>query len=565
MREAHARLAPKGVHFLDAPVSGGPGGAASGKLAIWVGGDRALFDKHKTVLDAMADQARYIGEIGAGSIAKLVHNVAATAMNAVLAEAMTMGVKAGLDAAPLYEAIRTGAGGRMRAFDNIGRRFLQGKLDPPNFALRLVHKDVALALQVGPRGQRADADLQPGSVADHRSAEPRLGRARQPVVPRAPAGTGRRAALRHSRGRDGRADRAQLNMPIIRGGKFVVLGGASQVGSTIAEQLLAEGARDVVLLDNLMLGDAGTMESMLADARCRFVRGDVLRLNELYDVCEAADGVFAVAAYMASSIGQNPWAAMDVNIRGLQNALEACRMRGVKKVVISSSASVYGAPEDDPTHEASPLRWDALPPAMALYCASKVVGEGLARLYRDQYGLDFVALRYTAVYGERQHRRALVGGHIAESCERIRNGQPPVIEGDGSHVHDYVHVVDVARANLLAMESAVSGEGINICGGEAVSQRRIVEIALAAAGSALEPESARPQRSQAAGRCARQHYSGEKARRLLGLGAADRHRGGNCPRAALGQFTTTIGGNSIVRNQSRVPVDVPRRRRKECV
>jgi 3-hydroxyisobutyrate dehydrogenase len=97
----------------------------------------------------MADQARYIGEIGAGSIAKLVHNVAATAINAVMAEAMTMGVKAGLDPAPLYEAIRTGAGGRMRAFDNIGRRFLQGKLDPPSFALRLVHKDVALALQVG--------------------------------------------------------------------------------------------------------------------------------------------------------------------------------------------------------------------------------------------------------------------------------------------------------------------------------------------------------------------------------------------------------------------------------
>ena len=149
VRSAQARLAKQGVHFLDAPVSGGPGGAASGKMAIWVGGERAQFDRFKPVLDAMADQARYIGEIGAGSIAKLVHNVASTAINAVLTEAMTMGVKAGLDPAPLYEAIRTGAGGRMRAFDNIGRRFLQGKIDPPSFALRLVHKDVALALQVG--------------------------------------------------------------------------------------------------------------------------------------------------------------------------------------------------------------------------------------------------------------------------------------------------------------------------------------------------------------------------------------------------------------------------------
>lgn len=304
-------------------------------------------------------------------------------------------------------------------------------------------------------------------------------------------------------------------MAAIAGGKFVVLGGASQVGSTIAEQLLAQGAREVVLLDNLMLGDAGTFQSLLTDERCRFVRGDVLRLNELYDVCEGAQGVFAVAAYMASSIGQNPWAAMDVNIRGLQNALEACRMRGVSKIVISSSTGVYGAPEDDPTDETSPLRWEALPPAMTLYCASKVVGEGLARLYRDRYGLDFVALRYTAVYGERQHRRALVGGHIADSCERIRRGEPPIIEGDGSHVHDYVHVADVARANLLAMESAVSGEGINICGGQAVSQRRIVEIALAAAGSNLQPE----QRERSGAKlpaASRQTYSREKARRLLG-------------------------------------------------
>ena len=304
-------------------------------------------------------------------------------------------------------------------------------------------------------------------------------------------------------------------MPVIAGGKFVVLGGASQVGATIAEQLLVQGAREVVLLDNLMLGDAATFQPLLADARCRFVRGDVLRLNELYDVCEAADGVFAVAAFMASSIGQNPWAAMDVNIRGLQNALEACRMRAVRKIVISSSTGVYGAPEDDPTHEGSPLRWDALPPTMTLYCASKVVGEGLARLYRERYGLDFVALRYTAVYGERQHRRALVGGHIAESCERIRQGLPPVIEGDGAHVHDYVHVADVARANLMAMESAVSGEAINICGGQAVSQRRIVEIALAAAGSNLQPE--RRERSGAKLPAATtQTYSRDKARRALG-------------------------------------------------
>ena len=149
VRDMHRRAAQQGVHFLDAPVSGGPGGAASGKLAVWVGGDKAIFDQISPVLEGMSDQARYIGEIGAGTIAKLVHNMAATAFNAVMGEVLTLGVKAGLEVGPLWEAMRSGAGGRMRAFDGVGPRFLQGKLDPANFALRLAHKDVSLALQLG--------------------------------------------------------------------------------------------------------------------------------------------------------------------------------------------------------------------------------------------------------------------------------------------------------------------------------------------------------------------------------------------------------------------------------
>lgn len=148
VRRLHERAAAIGIAFLDAPVSGGPGGAASGKMAIWVGGDRATFDRYEAVLTAMADRLRYIGEIGAGSIAKLVHNMAAAAINAITAEVMTLGVKAGLDPMPLYEAMRTGAVGRMRSFDQVGPRFLQGKLDPPSFALRLLQKDVDLTLQL---------------------------------------------------------------------------------------------------------------------------------------------------------------------------------------------------------------------------------------------------------------------------------------------------------------------------------------------------------------------------------------------------------------------------------
>jgi UDP-glucose 4-epimerase len=305
-------------------------------------------------------------------------------------------------------------------------------------------------------------------------------------------------------------------MPVVAGAKFVVLGGASQVGSHIGEQLLAGGAREVVLLDNLSLGSAETLQPLLADRRCSLVRADVLRLNELFDPLAGADGVFGVAAYMATSIGENPWAGMDVNIRGVQNTLEACRYQGVKKIVFSSSTGVYGDPQDDPTGEDSPLRWQALPPPMALYCASKVVGEGLARLYQQRYGTDFVALRYTAVYGERQHRRALVGGHIADACERIRRGEPPFIDGDGRQVHDYVYAGDVARANLMAMESPVTGEGINICSGVATSQNRIVEIALKACGSDLKPQLRQGPAGAKLPAASRQAYSRDKARRLLG-------------------------------------------------
>ena len=124
-------------------------GASSGKLAIWVGGDEALFQKHKSVLDAMGDQARYIGPIGAGSVAKLVHNLSGAAINVVLAEAFTMGVKAGIEPLALWAAIRQGAGGRSRTFDRLGGQFLTGRYDPPDFALRLLHKDVSLACQLG--------------------------------------------------------------------------------------------------------------------------------------------------------------------------------------------------------------------------------------------------------------------------------------------------------------------------------------------------------------------------------------------------------------------------------
>jgi len=148
MRRIHALFEEKGVHVLDAPVSGGPRGAESGKLAIWVGGDETIFDKCKPVLDGFSDQANYVGAIGAGSVAKLVHNCAGYIMQTALAEVFTMGVKAGVDPLVIWKAVRQGAGGRRRTFDGLADQFLPGKFDPPSFALRLAHKDVTLATQL---------------------------------------------------------------------------------------------------------------------------------------------------------------------------------------------------------------------------------------------------------------------------------------------------------------------------------------------------------------------------------------------------------------------------------
>jgi len=148
IRELHARLAEKKISLLDAPVSGGPSGAKSGKMALWVGGDKTEFERCRKVLDAVGDQVIYIGPIGAGSVAKLVHNCAGYAMQLALVELFTMGVKAGVEPLPLWAAIRQGALGRKRSFDRIGDQFLQGKFDPPNFALALAHKDVTLATEL---------------------------------------------------------------------------------------------------------------------------------------------------------------------------------------------------------------------------------------------------------------------------------------------------------------------------------------------------------------------------------------------------------------------------------
>lgn len=277
-------------------------------------------------------------------------------------------------------------------------------------------------------------------------------------------------------------------MARIEGSKFVIAGGLSQIGSEITAHLLRAGAREVLLFDNFALGTADTVSGLLADPRVKLVRGDVLRTNELYDAFEDAAGVFAVAGFLTLPLSLNPSLGLAVNVQGMLNICEASRYRGGVKVIFSSSVAVYGETEEDITSEAAPWAWSRQQPGAALYGGSKIMGENLGRLYHSRYGVPFVSLRYSSVYGERQHRRAVNSAYILDTVDSVRKGERPVIPDDGSEVHDYIHIDDIARANVAAMASDVSGESFNIATGTSTSLNKLVATILREMGSDLKPE-----------------------------------------------------------------------------
>ena len=191
VRKINAAFAERDVYMLDSPVTGGPRGARTGRLALWVGGDEQIFNRHKPVLDAMGDKARYVGPIGAGSVAKLVHNGAGYCIQTALAEMFTVGVKAGVEPLALWEAVREGASGRRRTFDGLIDQFLPGKYEPAAFALRLAHKDMSLATQLG---RDFNVPMRVANLAlgrAERGPQPRLGRPRLALADAAAGGARR--------------------------------------------------------------------------------------------------------------------------------------------------------------------------------------------------------------------------------------------------------------------------------------------------------------------------------------------------------------------------------------
>jgi 3-hydroxyisobutyrate dehydrogenase len=162
VRRLHKGLKAKGIDFLDAPVSGGPKGAQTGKLAIWVGGELPIYERYEATLRVIGDQPLYVGPIGAGTVAKLAHNCASFAVQAALAEVFTLGVKAGVEPLALFRALRQGATGRKRTFDRLVEHFLPGVYDPPAFTVRLAHKDITLALEMA---RESGVPMQVGRIA----------------------------------------------------------------------------------------------------------------------------------------------------------------------------------------------------------------------------------------------------------------------------------------------------------------------------------------------------------------------------------------------------------------
>jgi len=274
----------------------------------------------------------------------------------------------------------------------------------------------------------------------------------------------------------------------IAGARFVVTGGASLIGSHVADALLAQGAHEVVLLDNFALGTPEAVAHLKDDPRVKLVRGDILRVSELYDAFAGADGVFAIAGFLTLPLTQNPPLGLAVNVEGQVNVFEACRYRGVKKVVFSSSIAVYGEPGAGLIDEMAPANLATFQPGAMLYSCTKLIGEALCKLYHAKHGLHAIALRYSTVYGERQHYRGVNALYIVENYDRIMRGERPTVPGDGSEVHDYVHVADAARANVTAMASDVSGEVFNVASGVATTVKRLVELLLEITGSKLVPE-----------------------------------------------------------------------------
>ncbi|HQY11529.1 MAG TPA: NAD-dependent epimerase/dehydratase family protein [Ferruginibacter sp.] len=233
--------------------------------------------------------------------------------------------------------------------------------------------------------------------------------------------------------------------------KCLVIGGAGFIGSYVVAELLKEDVAEVVVFDNLARGKMEYLTGSLKDKRCSFfpVGGDIRETDILNDAMKGKDYVFCLAAMWLLHCKDYPRTAFDVNIAGTFNVLEACVKNNIKKLVWSSSASVYGDAVELPMTENHPYN------NKNFYGATKIAGEAMATAFNDRYGLEVIGLRYMNVYGPNQDQTAAYTGVIPIMLNKIDANEAPVINGDGSQAYDFIYVEDVARCNVMAMKADI--------------------------------------------------------------------------------------------------------------
>ena len=298
----------------------------------------------------------------------------------------------------------------------------------------------------------------------------------------------------------------------INGSNILVTGGCGLVGSTTIDLLLSEHSpAHVLILDNLSRGTLANVEQALKDRRVTLTRGDIRDAEVVRKATQGMDAVIHMATLRITACAAEPREALGVMCDGSFNVAEAAQAAGVKKVVVASSASIYGLADVFPTkedhHPYNNRTW---------YGASKVMLEGLLRAFNDMYGLPYVALRYFNVYGPRMDIHGKYTEVLIRWMERIAAGQPPLILGDGTQTMDFVYIEDVARSNILALESDVTDDVFNIASGSETSLNQLAAALLNVMDSNLQPEYG-PERKVNA--VSRRLADTSKAERLLGFTA----------------------------------------------
>lgn len=268
------------------------------------------------------------------------------------------------------------------------------------------------------------------------------------------------------------------SQPDLSGASVLVTGGAGTIGSHVVDQALDAGAAHVTVLDNLVRGRRANLDDALATGRVELVEGDIRDRDLVHDVSRGQDLVFHQAAIRITQCAEEPRLALEVLVDGTFNVVEAAVAAGVGKLVTASSASVYGMAEEFPTGERHHHHNND-----TFYGAAKSFNEGMVRSFRAMHDLDYVALRYFNVYGPRMDVHGLYTEVLVRWMERIADGQPPLIFGNGHQTMDFVFTRDIARANLLAATRPVTAGVYNVASGVETSLRGLAEALLGVMGA----------------------------------------------------------------------------------